>query len=91
MLAVDYLRKTSDGFGHRDVNSLESVEVFGNVEGLGEEVLDLPGTLYQQLIVIGQLIHAHASDYVPEFVLALKDSLNFTGYTIMLLANDLGA
>ena len=73
------------------VDPLESVEVFGNVEGLGEEVLDLPGTLYQQLIVIGQLIHAHDSDYVHEFVIALKDSLNFTGYTIMLLANDLGA
>lgn len=91
MLAVDDLGETADCFRYGDVYALEAVEILGNMEGLGEEILYLPCTLYKQLILVRKLIHTHDCDNIHQLIIPLQNALYASCNAVMLFADYLGA
>jgi hypothetical protein len=58
---------------------LHAGELFGHVEGLGEEALDLAGAGHGQAVFFGQFVHAQDGDDVLQFLVALQDLLHAAG------------
>ena len=56
VLAGNDLLETLDGVLQLDVDTRGASEGLGNVEGLGEEALDLAGTGDDQFILLGELV-----------------------------------
>jgi hypothetical protein len=69
---------------------LHAGELFGHVEGLGEEALDLAGAGDGQAVLFGQFVHAQNRDDVLQFLVALQDLLHAAGDLVVLFADDLG-
>src|SRR5438876_6775396 len=70
VLPLDYLAEGADGLGERDVDALEAGELLRHVEGLGEELLDLPGPADDDLVVLGALVHAEDGEDVLQVLVA---------------------
>src|SRR5438105_4425634 len=82
------LAEGTDGLGERDVDALEAGELLGHVEGLGEELLDLPRPADDDLVVLGELVHAEDRDDVLQVLVPLENGLDLSGHAIVLLAHD---
>src|SRR5947208_10983901 len=54
VLAFDDFPEALDGIGQLDVFALETGELLGNVEGLGEELLNFTGARHGQLVFVGK-------------------------------------
>src|SRR3546814_16322646 len=52
------------GLRERDVDALVAGALLGHVEGLGEELLDLPRPGHGDLVVLRELVHAEDRDDV---------------------------
>ena len=89
MLAVDDLLEATDGLLQGDIFALITGELLRHGEGLGQETLDLPGTVDYQLVLVTQLVHAHDGDDVLQLLIALEDALDSPGGLVMLLSHDL--
>ena len=58
--------------------------------GWRQELLDLAGARDDQLVLLGQLVHAEDRDDVLEVLVALQDLLDVARDAVVLLADDLG-
>src|ERR1035438_1578076 len=70
VLAFDNFAAALDGIGEGDVLALVAGELLGDVEGLGEELLDFAGAGHDELFLVGEFVDAENSDDVleaPEF------------------------
>ena len=52
-----------------------------NVERLGQEALHLSGAADGQLVLLGQLVHAHDGDDILQLLIALQDALTHSRAT----------
>ena len=64
-------------------------ELLGHEEGLGQELLDLPGPLDEDLVLLRQLVHTEDGDDVLQVLVALEDLLHVAGDGVVLLADVL--
>src|SRR5665647_608977 len=55
-LAVDEVLEAAHGVGQRDVLAGDAGELFGDVERLREEALDLARALHDHLVLVGELV-----------------------------------
>src|SRR6266576_7137167 len=62
VLSFHDLAETFDGIGNLDVASRAARELFGNVEGLREESLNLAGASDGHLLIFAQFIDAENRD-----------------------------
>ena len=90
MLALDDLLKAPYSFGDRHVLSDIDGKLLGNRKRLRKESLHLSCAGNGKLIFLGKLIHAHYGNYILQFLVSLKDSLNVPCDSVMLLADYLG-
>lgn len=90
MLTLKDLLEGADGVVQLDQAALETSEDLGDSEGLGEETLDLTGTLDGELVALGQLIHTQDSDDILEGLVGLQGLLDLVGDVVVLLTDDGG-
>ena len=76
-----------DGVLELDVYARRAGENLGDVEGLGEETLHLPGARHRQLVFLGELVHAQDGDDVLEVLVALEDRLHLPRNLVVLVAH----
>ena len=74
MLALKNLLEAADGLSDRHILARHTGKLLCNVERLREEVLDLTGTRYGQLVLVGQLIHAEDGDDILQVLCLLYTS-----------------
>ena len=74
--------------GH--IAALHAGEGLGHREGLGEELLDAPGPVYGELVLVAQLLHAQNGDDVLELPVALEQLLGAAGHLVVPLAHHVG-
>merc|ERR1739844_41291 len=85
-----------DGLEPRDglVNGDKFAGVVGehlsDLERLGEESLDLPGSGHLLLVFLGQLVHTEDSNDILERLVVLEDLLHTSGHLVMLATDDVG-
>ena len=77
-------------FGDRNVLAGTAAEDFGREEGLGEELLNLPGPVHDEFILFGELLHSEDGDNVLKLFIALEDLFDLTGRLVVLLTDDRG-
>jgi hypothetical protein len=70
--------------------SLNTSEDLGDSEGLGQESLDLTGTLDGKLVSFGQFIHTKNGNDVLQRLVLLEDLLDLGGGLVVVLADDTG-
>src|SRR3954467_11268325 len=87
VLAVDHRLERADGVLDLDELARDAGEHLGDVEGLGEEALDLAGAADGQLILFRKLVHAENGDDVLKALVALQDLLDGARGLVMLLAD----
>ena len=66
-------------------------ELLGHVERLREEALDLAGALHDDLVLVGELVHAEDGDDVLQLPVALQDLLHARRDLVVLVADDVAA
>ncbi len=66
----------------------DTSENLGDLERLGEETLDLTGTLDGELVSLRQLIHTKNGNDILETLVGLEEKLNLHGNGVVLLTND---
>ncbi len=71
--------EAADGVLELDVLARGAGEGLGHVERLGEEALDLAGARHDQLVLLGELVHAEDGDDVLQLLVALQDALHVAG------------
>src|SRR5262249_2674322 len=76
VLAFGDFAETSDGVRQFHVLAGESGKLFGDVERLREEPLDLARSRHGQLVLIGQLVDAQDRDDILQVLITLQDSLD---------------
>ena len=81
--------KPADGLLERHVLAGRSGELLRHEEGLREEPLDLPRAGDDELVVLGELVHAEDGDDVLEVLVFLENELDVAGDLVVLLADDL--
>src|ERR1039457_3074768 len=90
VLAFDNFAEALDGIGQGDVLALVAGELLGDVEGLGEELLDFAGAGDDELVLVGELVDAENGDDVLEILVALQGALDHLGDLVVVLADDQG-
>ena len=75
-LTVDDRTESADSLLHRHILAGYTGEVLCHMEGLGQETLDLTGTIYGYLILIGQFLHTQDGDDVLQFLVLLQHCLH---------------
>ena len=73
-----------------DQLALDTSENLGDSEGLGQETLELTGTLDSELISLRQLVHTQNGDDVLEGLVLLEHLLDTGGGVVVLVTNDTG-
>merc|ERR1712121_496660 len=68
----------------------ESNEPLGDLEGLGQEPLDLPRPRDLDLVLLRQLVHTQDSNDILKRLVILEQLLNVTGNGVVLGSNDVG-
>ena len=87
MLTVQNLAEAADGLRYRHILAFKARKLLCHAERLRQEVLDLTGTRYRQLILIGKLIHTQNSDDILQILVLLQNRLHRTRNLIMLDAD----
>ena len=87
MLPVDDLLEALDRVLDADVDAGLAREGLGDVHRLREEPLDLPRALDDELVLVGELVHAEDRDDVRVLV-ALEDLLDAGRGVVVLVADD---
>ena len=64
MLAIQDLTESTDGLADRYIFSFQAGELSCHEERLGQESLDLTGSGYNQLVFLGQFVHAEDGDNI---------------------------
>ena len=64
MLAIQDLTESTDGLADRYIFSFQTGELSCHEERLGQESLDLTGSGYDQLVFLGQFVHAEDGDNI---------------------------
>src|ERR1035437_4361977 len=90
VLAFDNFAEALDGIGELDVLALVAGELLGDVERLGEELLDLAGARHNQLVLVGEFVDTQNGDDVLEILVALQGALDHLGHLVVVLADDEG-
>ena len=90
VLSVENLAEAAHGFLDRNVLALHTRKLLGNREGLGEEALYFSRAVYDELILLGKLIHTHNSDDVLKLLISLEHLLNVARNLVMLDAHNVG-
>ena len=65
-------------------------ERLGDEHRLREEALDLAGALHDELVLVGELVHAEDGDDVLELLVALEHLLHARRRLVVLLPDDAG-
>ena len=84
----DDLLEALDRVGEGDVSARDAGELLGDVEGLGEEALDLARAVDRELVFGTELVHAEDRDDVLQLLVALEDLLDPARDGVVLLADD---
>lgn len=69
---------------------LLGVTYLSDGEGLGQETLDLAGTLNGELVSLAQLVHSENGDDVLEGLVLLEHLLDLGGGVVVVLSDDTG-
>merc|ERR1712024_147851 len=65
-------------------------EDLSDLERLGEESLNLPGSGHLQLVLLGQLVHTKDSNDILERLVVLQNLLHTSGHLVVLTTDDVG-
>lgn len=79
-----------DGVLQVNKGTLDTSEDLGDGEGLGQETLELTGTLDGELISLGQLIHTENGNDILEGLVLLEHLLDTGGGVVVLVTDDTG-
>ena len=88
MLAFDDLAEAAHGIGNLHVAALAPGKLGGDVEGLREELLHLPGARHRELVIFTQFVETKDGDDVLQVFIALQQLLHALGHIVMLLPHD---
>ena len=88
-LAVQNHTESAQSLLQRNIASRHTGKLLCHREALGQETLNLTGTVYCQLILLGQLVHTHDGDDILQLLITLQHLLYRTGYLVVLVAYDL--
>ena len=88
MLAFKDFLKAPDSFLKGHITARLARKLFGDMERLTQEALDLAGPRNDNLIGFAQFLHAENGDDVLEFLITLEDFLNAAGYFLVLFADN---
>jgi len=80
----------ADGVLQVDQLALDTSENLGDSEGLGQETLELTGTLDSKLVSLRQLVHTQNSNDILEGLVLLEHLLDTGGGVVVLVTNDTG-
>jgi len=70
--------------------ALPAGEDLAHEEGLGQELLDLPGPGHSQLVVFRELVHPQNGDDVLKGFVVLQQFLHASGHCVVTLSDDGG-
>ena len=87
-LAVDDRGKRADSVLDAHVAAGIARELLRHVERLGQELLDLTGTVDDKALLLRELVHAENRDDVLEVRVLLQQLLDGRGDAVVLLADD---
>src|SRR3990172_12213631 len=87
MFAVQDFAEAAHRVSQGHIATLNTSELFGNEERLGEEALYFTGACHDELVIFAQLIDAQDSDNVLQVFIALQYTLHFAGSAVMLFAH----
>jgi hypothetical protein len=79
-----------DGVLQVNKGTLDTSEDLGDGEGLGQETLELTGTLDGELVSLGQLVHTENGNDILEGLVLLEHLLDTAGGGVVLLTDDTG-
>lgn len=79
-----------DGVLEIDELALDTGEDLGDSEGLGQETLDLTGTLDGELVGLGEFVHTQNGNDVLEGLVLLENLLHTGGGVVVILSDDTG-
>src|SRR5690606_7225053 len=88
VLAVDDRLEALDGVLQRHVLAGRAGEHFRDAERLRQEALDLARARHDQLVFLGQFVHAENGDDVLQLLVALQGALHAAGNVVVLAAHD---
>lgn len=84
LACLAYLDRFLDG----DQLSSVTSENFSDLEGLGEETLDLAGAGDGKLVFLRQLVHTQNGNDILKGLVVLEDLLDTTSNVVVLITND---
>ncbi|KAB5588085.1 Acetylglutamate semialdehyde dehydrogenase [Ceratobasidium theobromae] len=90
VVAVGDALEGLDGLRDRHGGAGDAGELLAHVHVLGEELLDTTCTCHDDLLLLGQLVHAEDRDDVLELLVLLEDGLHARGDLVVLLTDVLG-
>src|SRR5664280_1018191 len=86
-LAVHDVFETPHRIRQGDVFPGDTGELFGDVERLRKETLDLARPLHHDLVLVGELVHAQDGDDVLQLAVPLEDLLHAGGDVVVFVAD----
>lgn len=89
-LTLDDGLEGTDGVLQVNEGTLDTSENLGDSEGLGQETLELTGTLDSKLVSLRQLIHTQNGNDILERLVLLEHLLDTGGDVVVLVTNDTG-
>merc|ERR1719507_2382592 len=87
LAAKDFL-KSGDGLSNGDELARVVGEDLGDLEGLGQEPLNLPRPRDLDLVLLRQLVHPQDSNDILKGLVVLQQLLDITGNTVVLGSNN---
>merc|ERR1719507_2208561 len=89
LAAKDFL-ESGDGLGNGDELARVVGEHLGDLEGLGQEPLNLPRPRDLDLVLLRQLVHTQDSNDILQGFVILQQLLHVTGNSVVLGSDDVG-
>lgn len=90
VLAIEDSLESLEGVLQVDELTLHVGENLSDLERLGQETLDLTGTVHSELVILRQLIHTQDSNNILKILVGLQDSLDVTGNIVVITSDNLG-
>merc|ERR1719376_1696344 len=84
------LLESGDGLSNGDELARVVGEHLGDLEGLGQEPLNLPRPRHLDLVLLRQLVHTQDSNDILEGLVVLQQLLDITGNSVVLGSDDVG-
>ena len=88
MFALDNFAETLDGVLNFDVTPGFACELFGDEEGLGQELLNLSGPRNDQLVVLREFVDTQNGDDVLKVFLLLQNLLHRPRHVVVFRSHD---